>query len=904
VASQAEVDLVVNATRTLPQLERNLDRVLRAAQADMSDLNVNAVLNQTATLNQLDRDLDRVIAAARNGADDIDLDAALNQQASIRTVRNQLDRLVTAVNADGSIPPALVTASLNAPASLNNIRHDLNAVVRTAQATAPDIDVDADVDRNVLGKLGGLAGSFGRVTGTVTKLTTSLGAVVPLLASVATAIQNILPAAAIATQGILAMKLATATLKLGLVGVNEAISSAFDPETKPEDLAKQIQGLAPEARKFVTEIVSMRKELKDLQLGVQNRLFKDLDSSLATLAKAALPDVRSALNETATSLNGMGRGVASAATALAKDGTLGTALDGATTGIQNLSKVPAQATTAFGQLAAAAAPAFDRVTKAVARVATSVSERLSGAFKSGALEDAIGGAVDAIAQLGRIFGNVFSGIGNAIKAVSTGGDGLFGTLEKVSQAFEDLTATKGFTEGLRALSQTASTVASTLLPLLSTALQIVGTTLATLAKPVQQFVSTLGSALGPVLTALGPVLISLAGAFGSLLGALGPIFELISNVIVAVLPTFTVLFETLGRVLETLTPVISSLADVLAAILVPVLSAIGPLLEVILPPFVELAETIFPILADVLTQLAPSFELVSVALADLLVALSPLIPVFVDLIDGPLTKLIEIAAPLLVVALTTILLGITAVADFITNVAIPAVKAIGDLFTGDFSGALDSAGQALSGLKDLVKSVFDRINTVTRGALGTFVRTVKDKASEAGSNLLDSIQDKGGELLDYIGDLPGRIGSALGDLGHLLYDAGASLISGLIDGIQSKIGAVTSTLSNLTSKLPDWKGPAEVDARILTPSGELLIDGLIAGIQRAVPRVRAELQGLTGQLPQFGPQLAGVSAPTATIAPPVVYVSIGNEAVDQYVTVRSEQVYDQRARTAAQGVRF
>lgn len=102
------------------------------------------------------------------------------------------------------------------------------------------------------------------------------------------------------------------------------------------------------------------------------------------------------------------------------------------------------------------------------------------------------------------------------------------------------------------------------------------------------------------------------------------------------------------------------------------------------------------------------------------------------------------------------------------------------------------------------------------------------------------------ELISFVRSIPSRILSALGNLGSLLLNAGKSVIQGFIDGITSMIGSVRSTLSDLTSKLTSWKGPEDLDKRLLTPAGTYLIDGLIRGLESRYGAVKASLQGLTG----------------------------------------------------------
>src|SRR5690606_13016897 len=91
--------------------------------------------------------------------------------------------------------------------------------------------------------------------------------------------------------------------------------------------------------------------------------------------------------------------------------------------------------------------------------------------------------------------------------------------------------------------------------------------------------------------------------------------------------------------------------------------------------------------------------------------------------------------------------------------------------------------------------------------------------------------------------------TALGNLAGTLASAGRDLIAGFISGITSKIGDVQSTLSSLTSKLTDWKGPPKKDAKILTPAGRLLIEGFIKGIDGTTAKLRSRLESITKALP-------------------------------------------------------
>lgn len=137
-------------------------------------------------------------------------------------------------------------------------------------------------------------------------------------------------------------------------------------------------------------------------------------------------------------------------------------------------------------------------------------------------------------------------------------------------------------------------------------------------------------------------------------------------------------------------------------------------------------------------------------------------------------------------------------------------------------------------------------------------RWVSDKVSALGSavvgffgSMKDGAQEKGRALMDWVRGIPGSIRDGLGDLGGLLWNAGASIVRGLIDGAKSKFQDVKNTLSNLTDMLPDWKGPATRDAKLLTGNGKLIMAGFMRGIDSQTPALRAQLAGLTASMPSM-----------------------------------------------------
>ncbi|WP_328846114.1 phage tail protein [Streptomyces sp. NBC_00258] len=166
---------------------------------------------------------------------------------------------------------------------------------------------------------------------------------------------------------------------------------------------------------------------------------------------------------------------------------------------------------------------------------------------------------------------------------------------------------------------------------------------------------------------------------------------------------------------------------------------------------------------------------------------------------------------------------------------------------GWFGRAKDAAIAKFWELVRWVAGLPARVSSALSGLAGT----LRSRASEAGSAMVSATRQKISDVVSWVRGLPGRAKSALGSLGSILMDAGKSLIRGFINGVKSMFGSVKSTLGGLTSSLTSWKGPEDVDKRILSPAGRLVIRGFQNGIDDQIPSLQAQLQAVTRGLPEM-----------------------------------------------------
>jgi phage-related protein len=920
MASDAEIDLLVNAANALPDLEDELRRIVNQAENSAPDVTLQAVIDQRAALAAVQSDIDDLVTRAQNGADDIDLDAALNQQASLRSVQNQLDGVIRA--AQNGAPDIDLRAVLNSAGSLSSVRQGLRDIQDEAERAAR-IRVRVDVDDGDRGRIDGTTGSLGRLGSAATatlgplgSLATSLGVagaaaggLLPLLGGVVLAAESVAPAAALGASAFLTLKAATLTLKVAMIGVEEAISAAFDPDASPEEFAEALERLSPEARDFATSLKALSGPLDEIRRSIQDEVFRNFGDVIDRAGKTVLPRFGEAARVIGEQLNEMGHQAATAAVDLGESGAFGTAINGSIIGLRNLERVPAQVVTAFGQIAAAAAPAFQRVTSAAGKAFDRISEGLSDAFESGALEDAIDQAVANLAQFGRVLGNIFEGIGNIFDAVAADGEGLFSVMETLSEAFRDLTADTGFQDALRALSEVMASLAKTAAPLLIDAFKIIGDVIVALEPAIQPLIRVLGEALGKVLEALGPVLVDLARVFGELVIALLPFVELAGELIAAVLPALSPLFETLAQIIRDMAPTLKLLAEQFAIALVPILEQLGPVLAQILPPFAELTSMIFPLLADLLVQISPQLAELATAFADTLVELAPVIAAALELAVAMAEEL-QPAIQFVIDIIAILISGsFQAISDTLNNVVIPALQITTKFLKGDFSGALEQTKTE----GDRWRSAFGEIFDFASEKAGTFVLNAVADLQDFILGLRDAFVVKAqqyiNELLSDLSAIPGEIQSFFEGLPARLEQIGRDAIDGLQRGIEERIAGIRSTIAEAANAISGGlAGLLDINSpsRVMMDIGDDAMAGLLLGLEAALPRLAAVMGDVAGTVTagaRVDPLQPSTVSESMALSPAMVQVFIGSERLDERIDFRVQQRSDDDDRAFAQGVR-
>lgn len=279
-------------------------------------------------------------------------------------------------------------------------------------------------------------------------------------------------------------------------------------------------------------------------------------------------------------------------------------------------------------------------------------------------------------------------------------------------------------------------------------------------------------------------------------------------------------------------------------------NVVGPFIGPFVAAISNMAAQFSP-LVPVLAQIAASFLQWGTVAATIL---TPVINLLVSLIV-PLAPMLSFLLPPILAIIAA--KKAWAVAQGLLNIALLAnpIGIVIGLIIG-LVAIIVYAWQNCQTFRDIVLGVFGAIHSfISDRVIGirillAWFGTLPDRFREWFGGMFISAVVGFNNLVSLAAGIGGRILGAVGNLGSLLYDAGANVVRGLIDGIESMLGAVASAASSVASTIRSYLpfSPAKTGPLSGTGSPDLAGGKIAAMLASGMFKQLPYVEGMAGRL--------------------------------------------------------
>lgn len=337
-------------------------------------------------------------------------------------------------------------------------------------------------------------------------------------------------------------------------------------------------------------------------------------------------------------------------------------------------------------------------------------------------------------------------------------------------------------------------------------------------------------------TMLTGVFTSLQAAFKMLQPSIQTLMGALNQLVQAVMPVIT---NVIGQIIPMLTPIISTLVGALVPAIQGILTVVTAVVQALIPAFqgVEpiVTATITAIML-VIQALMPVISQISSLITDAVAAitpvvqgLEPLVTTVVQAISGVIQALVPVIQALAPLVSDII----SAIVGFIRSTLLPAIQAMLPFIQGIINGIIWVVNGVVSVIQGVINLVTGLINGNWSQAFNGFKQIVHG-----------AVQG----VLGFLGGIGSAIGRAFAGAGSWLWNAGKSILTGLLNGLKSAWRSVTSFVGGIGSWIVKHKGPISYDRRMLVPAGKAIMGGFDKSLKAGWKDVQRTVNGMNAQI--------------------------------------------------------
>lgn len=337
-------------------------------------------------------------------------------------------------------------------------------------------------------------------------------------------------------------------------------------------------------------------------------------------------------------------------------------------------------------------------------------------------------------------------------------------------------------------------------------------------------------------TMLTGVFTSLQAAFQMLQPSILALMGALNQLVQAVMPVIT---NVIGQIIPMLTPIISTLVGALVPAIQGILTVVTAVVQALIPA----VQGVEPIVSAVLSAIGNGIQLlmpiisqISGLVTDVVAAITPTIQGLEPLVTAVVQAIVSVVQALVPVVqvLQPIVAGvISAIVGFIGSTLLPAIQAMLPFIQGIIGGITMVVNGIVNVIQGVINLVTGLINGNWRQAFNGFKQIVHG-----------AVQG----VLGFLGGIGSAIGGIFAGAGTWLWNAGKSILTGLLNGLKSAWRSVTSFVGGIGSWIVKHKGPISYDRRMLVPAGKAIMGGFDKSLKAGWKDVQRTVNGMNAQI--------------------------------------------------------
>lgn len=364
-----------------------------------------------------------------------------------------------------------------------------------------------------------------------------------------------------------------------------------------------------------------------------------------------------------------------------------------------------------------------------------------------------------------------------------------------------------------------------------------------LSGPIAAVTGLLGAAgLGGALKGLGgvPVIGDMLKGLGGVLSGLGGPITLLIGALVGLIATSPQLRAQFGDVLKNVLASLQQAFQMLQPSIQALMTALGQLAAAVMPVITNVIGQIIPLLTPIITTLVsvlvPVIQGVLTVVTSVITAITPAIqgiqPIVITVINEVMA-VIQALMPVIQALAPLVSTIISAIVGFIGSTLLPAVQAMLPFIQGVISG---------------IASVVSGIVSVIRGVINVVTVIINVNWSQAWNGFMQAVHGAVQGVLGFLGGIGSAIMGVFAGAGAWLWNAGASIINGLLNGLKAAFGRVKSFVSGIGDWIVRHKGPLSYDKVMLKPAGLAIMRGFDKSLKDGWKDVQRTVNGMNAQI--------------------------------------------------------